>query len=68
MVQHHMLATHPAGKPLLSGGSTGPEGSVFVLAILVLIVLIILITLPKREYGYIRAGERRASLIGVGDV
>lgn len=28
MVQHHLLATHPVGKPILSGGATGPEGSI----------------------------------------
>ncbi len=47
MVEHHLIATHPAGKPVLSGGSTGPEGSIFVLAIFVVICLIILWTLPR---------------------
>jgi uncharacterized protein len=47
MVQHHLLATHPVGKPLLSGGTTGPEGSVFIIAILALASLIILRTLPR---------------------
>ncbi len=47
MVQHHLLATHPVGKPILSGGATGPEGSIFVLAILALICVIILLTLPR---------------------
>jgi membrane protease YdiL (CAAX protease family) len=47
MVQHHLLATHPAGKPILSGGATGPEGSLFILAILALISLIIIFTLPR---------------------
>jgi uncharacterized protein len=47
MVQHHLLATHPVGKPLLSGGSTGPEGSLFIIAILRLISLIIIFTLPR---------------------
>lgn len=45
MVQHHLLATHAVGKPILSGGTTGPEGSVFILAIFVLIALIIFFTL-----------------------
>ncbi len=45
MVQHHLLATHPVGKPILSGGATGPEGSIYVIAILALIVVIILFTL-----------------------
>ncbi|MGH9494012.1 MAG: lysostaphin resistance A-like protein [Candidatus Sulfotelmatobacter sp.] len=47
MVQHHLLATHAAGKPILSGGTTGPEGSVFILAIFVLIALIIFFTLRR---------------------
>ena len=51
MIQHHLLATHPAGKPILSGGSTGPEGSIFVLAILALIVVIVFVTLPRTHYG-----------------
>ena len=42
MVQHHLLATHPVGKPILSGGVTGPEGSIFVLPILALISFIII--------------------------
>ena len=51
MVQHHLLATHPAGKPILSGGATGPEGSIFILAILALASLIILFTLPCAHHG-----------------
>lgn len=47
MVQHHFLATHPVGKPILSGGTTGPEGSVYILAIFGVICLIILLTLRR---------------------
>jgi hypothetical protein len=47
MVQHHLLATHPVGKPILSGGATGPEGSLFIIAILALVSLIIIFTLPR---------------------
>jgi membrane protease YdiL (CAAX protease family) len=47
MAQHHLLATHPVGRPLLSGGATGPEGSIFAIAILALISLIIVFTLPS---------------------
>jgi membrane protease YdiL (CAAX protease family) len=50
MVQHHLLATHPVGKPLLSGGATGPEGSLFSLAILALVSLIIIFTLPSTRH------------------
>jgi len=47
MIQDHLLATHPLGKPILSGGATGPEGSVFILAILGLVCLIIFLTLKQ---------------------
>jgi membrane protease YdiL (CAAX protease family) len=50
MVQHHLLATHPTGNPLFSGGTTGPEGSILILAVLALGSLIIVFTLPKRPY------------------
>ncbi len=50
MAQHHLLATHPVGKPILSGGATGPEGSIFIVAVLGLISLIILLTLPRTHY------------------
>jgi membrane protease YdiL (CAAX protease family) len=52
MIQHHLLATHPVGKPLLSGGTTGPEGSALILPIIVLIVLVIIYTLPRTHAGY----------------
>jgi membrane protease YdiL (CAAX protease family) len=58
MVQHHLLATHPVGKPLLSGGTTGPEGSVVILPIIVLIILVIIFTLPRTHAGYTRLLER----------
>jgi uncharacterized protein len=58
MVQHHLLATHPVGKPLLSGGTTGPEGSIIILPIIVLIVLVIIFTLPRTHAGYTRLLER----------
>src|SRR5260370_39366543 len=45
MIQFHLIGTHPVGKPLLSGGATGPEGSVFILPILALIAVTILFTL-----------------------
>jgi membrane protease YdiL (CAAX protease family) len=47
MVQHHLLATHPVGRPILSGGATGPEGSIFIVGILALVILIIVFTLPR---------------------
>jgi membrane protease YdiL (CAAX protease family) len=47
MMQHHLLATHPVGKALLSGGTTGPEGSIFILPVLALACGIIVFTLPS---------------------
>jgi uncharacterized protein len=62
MVQHHLLATHPVGKPLLSGGTTGPEGSIIILPIIVLIVAVIVSTLPRTNAGYIKLLEQPAEL------
>jgi uncharacterized protein len=63
MVQHHLLATHPLGKPLMSGGETGPEGSIFVLPVLLLVTCIVMITLPRGSYGdVVQMQENRASI------
>jgi membrane protease YdiL (CAAX protease family) len=50
MVQHHLLATHPQGKPILSGGTTGPEGSILILVVLAVGSLIVWLTLPQGHY------------------
>jgi len=39
-----LFQTHPAGKPFLSGGPDGPEGSIFVIPTLLLVILIIRFT------------------------
>ncbi|HEY5330559.1 MAG TPA: CPBP family intramembrane glutamic endopeptidase [Acidobacteriaceae bacterium] len=41
-----LFHTHPTGNPLLSGGKTGPEGSIFVLPTLVLVMVIVRFTTP----------------------
>jgi membrane protease YdiL (CAAX protease family) len=46
MLQRHLLSTHPAGRPIFSGGFTGPEGSLFILPILGLAVAAVLLTRP----------------------
>ncbi len=51
MAQHHLLATHPVGKPILSGGATGPEGSIFIIAVLALASVVIFVTLRRARYG-----------------
>lgn len=66
MVQHHLLQTHPAGKPILSGGATGPEGSIFILAILALVSLIVLVTLPRSKDGAMADNFPTAPLTNAG--
>ncbi len=45
LIQHRLFATHARGAPLLSGGATGPEGSLFLLPILTLAAIAVLVTL-----------------------
>lgn len=52
LVQHHLLASHPTGKPLLSGGLTGPEGSIFDLLEIVLSVAVIALFLKPEPGSY----------------
>lgn len=52
MMEGHLLATHPAGVQWLSGGTTGPEGSVLIVPTLVLTIVIIRITLPRRATAF----------------
>jgi hypothetical protein len=51
IIQHRFLATHPVGRAILSGGATGPEGSIYILAVFALVVLIIVLTLKRAHYG-----------------
>jgi len=51
LIQHRFLATHPVGRAILSGGATGPEGSIYILAVFALVVLIIVLTLKRAHYG-----------------
>jgi membrane protease YdiL (CAAX protease family) len=46
----HFLNSHPTGNAMLSGGSTGPEGSILCTPIFLLIAAIIHFTLPRRNY------------------
>jgi hypothetical protein len=61
-VQGHLFATHPAGPTYLSGGPTGPEGSVFLIPVLAVAVAAIVYTLPRTHIGYTSAGASRPSL------
>jgi membrane protease YdiL (CAAX protease family) len=44
LMQGRLFATHAIGKPLLSGGTDGPEGSLLCVPILVLLVVVLLFT------------------------
>ena len=44
LVQGRLFATHSMGNPVLSGGTVGPEGSVFCIPILILIIVVLLFT------------------------
>ena len=45
-----LLASHPAGQGFLSGGVTGPEGSILAFGAVLLGAVLVRITLPKRSY------------------
>ena len=60
MMAFHLLGSHPQGKPLLSGGLTGPEGSLIVLPIIVLATAVILLTV--RHTGWPSPGSQTPSL------
>jgi uncharacterized protein len=47
MIRYPLLASHPIGQPLLSGGTTGPEGSIFVLPTLALLAAATLFAIPQ---------------------
>lgn len=52
MMEGHLLVTRPAGAALLSGGATGPEGSVLIVPTLLLTLFIIHRTLPRRATAF----------------
>jgi hypothetical protein len=47
--QGHLLTTTPAGSPLLSGGTDGPEGSLLVLAAIALLLALLLAFHARRS-------------------
>lgn len=49
----HLFATHATGSPWLSGGVTGPEGSVLFLPVALVTVGVIAVSLPHTHYGYL---------------
>ncbi len=49
LMQGRLFATHAQGNPILSGGTVGPEGSIFCIPIFLLIILILLYTHPSPQ-------------------
>ena len=49
VVQGHLLTAHPHGPALLSGGATGPEGSIFILPIYLFMIAVIYLTLRRER-------------------
>ena len=62
MVRGHLFATHPVGRPILSGGLTGPEGSALLLPILFAAWVAILLTLPRTRVNSLPSNPPAAAL------
>lgn len=52
VIADRLLETHPVGKTILSGGLTGPEGSIFIVPIVLLIAVVTVVTLPPTRNRY----------------
>jgi len=54
IIKGRLFATHPIGRPYLSGGLTGPEGSILLLPVMAVGAALILFTLPgtPAQYGW----------------
>lgn len=52
VVAGHLLNSHPAGSALLSGGDTGPEGSILLIPTMLLTIFVIHRTLPRRATAF----------------
>jgi membrane protease YdiL (CAAX protease family) len=59
--QGRLYATHAVGRPYLSGGLTGPEGSLLLLPVMLAGVVVILFTLPSSKVAYLPASTRESS-------
>ncbi len=58
----HFLTTSPAGNPLWSGGTVGPEGSLLVVGVILLLLVLLLAVYGRRPTLHpVTAGEQLAS-------
>lgn len=49
LAKGHLIGSHPQGSILMSGGTTGPEGSVFAIFVCLLVAVAIWLTLRKER-------------------
>jgi membrane protease YdiL (CAAX protease family) len=49
LVQGRLFATHATGNILYSGGTVGPEGSIFVVPIFLIVIVVLLFTNPSPQ-------------------
>jgi hypothetical protein len=47
LIQGRLFATHAIGNPILSGGTDGPEGSIYCIPILLLVIVVLYFTKPS---------------------
>jgi membrane protease YdiL (CAAX protease family) len=62
LIQGRLFNTHPVGRVVLSGGLTGPEGSVLILPVLGVIVAVVVVTMPRIRFGFAGKDAPDASL------
>jgi membrane protease YdiL (CAAX protease family) len=61
VIRGHLLGEHPIGSLLWSGGATGPEGSILILALIVIIALLMWLWWGRRvQSPFISSGWRPA--------
>jgi uncharacterized protein len=49
LMQNRLFATHALGKPILSGGTVGPEGSILCIPVFLLVLLTLFFTHPSPQ-------------------
>jgi len=61
----HLFVSHMQGRPLLTGGADGPEGSIFVLVVLAAAAGLFAVLYPERRWTLDGGGSRPAEMISI---